>query len=335
MFKADEGRSQKTVKILLAGVIAAGVSAATGPARAADTYPGKPIRIVCPFPPGGGADSVARLLGQKLSDRSGRAVVIDNRAGASGAIGAAIVAKATPDGHTILLGSASILAAGPALQGRSYSAIAAELSPVSMVGTIAYVLAAHPSIPAKSVAEFIRYAGSQRGRVTYTSSGVGSASHLAMELFRSMARIDLTHVPFKGSSPAAIALIAGEVQAGFNNMVPALPHVKSGRLRALGVSGPERWAGLPDVPAISASGLPGYEALQWYGVMLPAGTPGAIVGRLHDEIGAILQLPEVRGQLTSEGGEVVAGTTREFAAFMEREIDKWTKVVKAAGIRAE
>jgi len=313
----------------------AAMAAAPSPARPAAAYPSKPIRIVCPFPPGGGADAMSRLLGQKLADRWGKPVVIDNRAGASGNIGAGIVAKAVPDGHTILLGSASILAASPALQGRSYRAITAELAPVSLFGRIAYVLAAHPSIAPRSVAELLKHAAAQPGRINYSSSGVGSASHLAMELFKSMGRVDLTHVPFKGSNPAAVALIAGEVQVGFNNMVPALPHVKSGRLRALGVSGPARWSGLPDVPTIAASGLPGYEALQWYGVLVPAGTPGAVVGRLNEAVQAILQLPEVKEQLAAEGGEVVGGTPQEFAAYMEREIGKWMKVVKAANIRPE
>jgi tripartite-type tricarboxylate transporter receptor subunit TctC len=322
-------------RLVLLGAIAAGVWAMASAARAADVYPSKSIRIVCPFPPGGGADAMSRLLGQKLTDRWGRPVVIDNRAGASGNIGAGIVAKAAPDGHTILLGSASILAASPALQGRPYRAIAAELAPVSLFGRIAYVLAAHPSLPARTVPDLLKHAAAQPGRINYPSSGVGSASHLAMELFKNMARVDLTHVPFKGSAPAAIALIGGEVQVGFNNMVPALPHVKSGRLRALGVSGPARWSGLPDVPAIAASGLPGYEALQWYGVLLPAGTPAAIVSRLNEAIQTVLQLPEVKEQLASEGGEVVGGTPKEFAAYMEREIAKWTKLVKAANIRPE
>jgi tripartite-type tricarboxylate transporter receptor subunit TctC len=278
---------------------------------------------------------MSRLLGRKLTDRWGKPVVIDNRAGASGNIGADIVARAVPDGHTILLGSASILAASPALQRKTYHAITAELAPVSLFGRIAYVLAAHPSIPPRSVADLLKYAAGQPGRINYPSSGVGSASHLAMELFKSMGRVDLTHVPFKGSSPAAIALIGGEVQVGFNNMVPALPHVKAGRLRALGVSGPTRWSGLPEVPTISASGLPGYEALQWYGVLLPAGTPAAIVDRLNEAIQSVLALPEVKEQLAAEGGEVVGGTPKEFAVYMEREIGKWTKVVKAAGIKAE
>ena len=330
---------RKSRKVVLTGAFAGSLSAAmvlaAGPVHAADSYPSKPIRIVCPFPPGGGADAVARILGDKLSARTGNPVIIDNRAGAGGAIGAGIVAKAEPNGYTLLLGSSSVLATGPALQGRSYQAVASEFSAVSLIGKIAYVLVTHPSIPANSVAEFIRYAASSSERINYASSGVGTASHLAMELFKSMARIDLLHVPFKGSSPAVIALIGGQVQTGFNNMVPVLPHIRSGRLRALGVSGPRRWSGLPDVPTIAASGLPGYEALQWYGVVLPFGTPRAIADRLHDEIGAILQMPEVREHLSSEGGEVIGSTPEELARYMEQEIAKWTKVVKAANIRAD
>jgi tripartite-type tricarboxylate transporter receptor subunit TctC len=335
MSKPEGGCSRAGATIFLAGAIAGSVSAAPAPVRGADDYPNRPIRIVCPFPPGGGADTVARLLGDKLAARSGRPVIIDNRAGASGAIGAGIVAKAAPDGYTALLGSSSILAASPALQGQSYRAIAGDFSPVSLISKISYVLVIHPAVAAKSVAEFVRNAGAQPGRINYASSGIGTASHLAMELFKNMAQIDLVHVPFKGSSPAVIGLIGGQVQAGFNNLVPALPHVKSGRLRALGVSGPTRWSGLPDVPTIAASGLPGYEAVQWYGVLLPVGAPRAIVHRLHQEIGTILQLADVREHLTSEGGDVVGGTPQEFAAYMEQEIEKWTKVVKAANIRAE
>jgi tripartite-type tricarboxylate transporter receptor subunit TctC len=333
MRKPDQHRRRNAVNIFLAGIIAGG--AATGAVRAAEVYPAKPVRIVCAFPPGGGADTVARILGEKLAERSGKPFVVDNRPGAGGTIGAGIVAKAAPDGYTLLLGSSSILATGPALQGRSYESVAAEFSPVSLVSRISYVLVVHPAVPAKSVAEFISYAGAQGGRINYASSGVGTASHLAMELFKNMAHVDMAHVPFKGSSPAVISLIGGQVQAGFNNLVPALPHVKSGRLRALGVSGAARWSGLPDVPTIAASGLPGYEAVQWYGVMLPAGAPRAIVDHLQREIGAILQLADVREHLTGEGGEVSGSTPREFAAYIKQEIEKWSLVVKAANIRAD
>lgn len=335
MCKPDKPRSRNAVSILLIGTIVGSVSVATGPVRAADHYPSKPIRIVCPFPPGGGLDFVARTVGGKLSERSGAPVIIDNRPGASGAIGANIAAKAAPDGYTVLFASSSTLAANPALHGQSYQAIAGDFSPVSLVSRISYVLVVHPSVPSKSIAELIRFANSQPGRINYASSGTGSASHLAMELFKNTAAVDLVHVPYKGSSLAVISLVGGQVQAGFNNLIPALPHVKSERLRALGLSGPARWAGMPDVPTIADSGLPGYEAVQWYGVLLPVGTPRAIVNHLNQEIGAILKLPDVRERLESEGGDVIGSTPQEFAHYIESEIGKWTRVVKAAKIHAD
>ncbi len=319
---------------ILCGALAGSWSMAVSQARAADGYPSKPIRIVCPFPPGGGLDFVSRTLGEKLAERSGQPVVVDNRPGASGSIGASIVAKAAPDGYTVLLASSSTMAVNPALQRLSYKTIIGNFAPVSLVSRVPYVLVVHPSVPAKSVAELIRLARSQSGRINYASSGTGSASHLAMELFKNMAGVDLTHIPYKGSAPAAIDLVGGQVQAGFNNLIPALPHVRSGKLRALGMSGPARSAAMPDVPTIAESGLPGYEALQWYGVLLPARAPGAIISRLHQEIGAILQLPDVRERLTHEGGDVIGSTPEQFAGHIESEIAKWTKVVNAADIRA-
>lgn len=309
------------------------VAAATRKGPAND-YPNKPIRLVCPFPPGGGLDFVARTLGEKLAARWGQAVVVDNRPGASGLIGAGIVAKSSPDGYTVLVASSSTLAASPALRRQSYLETMREFAPVSLLSRIPYVLVVHPSVPAKTVGDLIRYAKSQPGRVNYSSSGTGSASHLAMELLKSMAGIDMVHVPYKGSSPAAVALIGGQVQSGFSNLVPALPHVKSGRLRPLGVSGPARSAVMPDVPTIAESGLPGYEALQWYGVLLPAGTPRPTLARLHQAIVEILQLPDVRARLMHEGGEVIGSTPGELASHVRSEIAKWTRVVDAANIRA-
>lgn len=310
-------------------------AAVTDQGRAADAYPSKPIRLVCPFPPGGGLDFIARTLADKLAERSGHPVVVDNRPGASGVIGASIVAKAAPDGYTIMLGSSSTLAANPALQRRPYRELIRDFAPVSLVSSVAYVLVVHPSVPAKSVAELIRLAKAQPGRINYASSGTGSASHLAMELFKNMAGVDLVHIPYKGSSPAVIDLIGGQVQAGFNNLIPALPHIRSGKLRALGVSGAARWAGLPDVPAIADSGLPGYEALQWYGMLMPAGAPRVIIDRLQHEIAAILQLPDVRERVAREGGIIIGSTPQQFAGHIEREIAKWTRVVTAANIRVD
>ncbi|OGA53215.1 MAG: hypothetical protein A3F74_07025 [Betaproteobacteria bacterium RIFCSPLOWO2_12_FULL_62_58] len=332
--RRNSGERYPVFCTILCGALAGSVLVAVSEARAADGYPSKPIRIVCPFPPGGGLDFVSRTLGEKLAERLGQPVVVDNRPGASGSIGAGIVAKAAPDGYTVLLASSSTMAVNPALQRLSYQAVIKDFTPVSLVSRVSYVLVVHPSVAAKSVAELIRLAKSQPSRLNYASSGTGSASHLAMELFKNMAGVDLTHIPYKGSSPAVIDLIGGQVQTGFNNLIPALPHVKSGRLRALGVSGPARSAAMPEVPTIAESGLPGYEALQWYGVLLPARAPRVIIDRLHQEIGAILRLPEVRERLTHEGGDVIGSTPGQFASHIENEIAKWTKVVNAANIRA-
>ena len=210
-----------------------------------------------------------------------------------------------------------------------------DFSLLSMIANAGHVLVVHPAVPAKSVAELIRLAKAQPGRINYASSGTGSASHLAMELFKIMAGVDMVHIPYKGSSPAVIDLIGGQVQAGFNNLIPALPHIRSGKLRALGVSGAARWAGLPDVPAIADSGLPGYEALQWYGMLMPAGAPRVIISRLQQEIAAILQLPDVRERVAREGGVIIGSTPEQFAGHIEREIAKWTRVVTAANIRVD
>jgi tripartite-type tricarboxylate transporter receptor subunit TctC len=330
----DGRRWQLVVAIpLVAGVATTAIAAQ--PARDAAQYPNRPVRLVCPFPPGGGADFVTRTLGEKLTERTGQAFVTDNRSGASGTIGTVIVAKSAPDGYTVLVASSSALAVNPALQGQTHKDILRDFAPVSLVSRVPYLLVVHPSVAAKSVADLVRLAKAQPARLNYASSGTGSASHLAMELFANMAGIALTHIPYKGSNPAVIDLVGGQVQAGFNNVVPSLPHVKSGRLRALGVSGPTRSAVLPEVPTIAESGLPGYDALQWYGVMLPVRTPPAIVTRLHAEISAILRLPDVRERLSQEGGEASGSSPAQLATQIETEIAKWSKIVKAANIKAE
>jgi tripartite-type tricarboxylate transporter receptor subunit TctC len=308
---------------------------AAAAASSAEHYPSRPIRIVSPFPPGGGADTVARVMADKLAERFAQGVVVDNRPGASGTIGANIVASAAPDGHTLLVASSSNLAANPALQGLTAKQVLKDFTPVSLISSVAYVLVIHPSVPAKNVAEFLRVAKSQPGKLNYATSGTGSASHLAMELFKHMGDVNLVHVPYKGSSPAAIALIGGQVQAGFNNLVPAQPHIKSGRLRALGLSSSSRWSGMPDVPTIAEAGLAGYEAVQWYGMLMPAHAPPALVDRLYREVSGILQQPEVRERMSHESTEVIGSTPAGLTRQIETEIAKWTKVVKAAGIRVE
>ncbi len=297
-------------------------------------YPTKPLRLVTGSAPGGGSDFVARALAKKLSERFGQTVLVDNRPGAGGSIGADIVAKAIPDGYTLLLNTGSAIAVNPALQRQPYE-VKRDFAPVMLVSRAPFVLAVHPSLAAKSVTELITLLKGQPKKYSYASSGMGVMSHLAMELFRNNAGLTVVHVPYRGSAPAVVDLIAGQVQLAMNNIVPTLPHVRSGRVRALAFSGPLRSPVLPEVPTVAASGLPGYEALQWYGVLLPAKVPAPIAALLHREITAVLQIPLVRTRLTEEGGDVVGGTPGEFADFIARETVKWAQVVKAAGVKVE
>lgn len=303
-------------------------------AAQAASFPNKPLRLVTGSAPGGGSDFVARALAEKLTERLGQPVLVDNRPGAAGAIGADVVAKANPDGYTLLINTGSAIAVNPALQLQPYD-VKRDFLPVMLVSRAPFVLAVHPSLPAKNVAELIQLAKAQPKKLSYASSGIGAMSHLAMELFRSMGGLQVVHVPYRGSAPAVVDLIAGQVQLAMNNIVPTLPHVKSGRVRALGVSGLLRSHVLPDAPTMAEAGLPGYEALQWYGVLLPAKVSKTIAQQLHREIVEVLRIPQVRTRLTEEGGDVVGGTPGQFAAFIELETAKWSGVVKAAGVKAE
>jgi len=312
-------------------LIVAAASAASAPPPG---YPTKPLRLVTGSAPGGGSDFVARILSERLRERLGHPALVDNRPGGGGTVGTDIVAKATPDGYTMLISTGSAVAVNPALRKVPYD-VQKDLLPVSQISQVAFALAVNPGVPAKSVAEFIQFAKSRPGKLSYASSGIGAASHLSMELFKNLAGVDVVHVPYKGSGPAALDLISGQVQVAFNNLIPTLPHVRSGRLRALGVSGLKRTPVLPDVPTVAESGLPGYESLQWYGLILPARTPQTVVTFLYRELMAILQEPQVRTRLTEEGGEVVGGTPEQFSAYIRTETAKWSKVIKAANIRAD
>lgn len=297
-------------------------------------YPNKAVRLVTGSAPGGGSDTVARTLSEKLNERFGHPFLVDNRAGAGGTIGADIVAKAPPDGYTWLVATSSSMVVNPAMQKLPYD-VERDLAPVTQISTVPFILAVNPSVPAKTVNELIQYAKSRPGQLSYATSGIGAMSHLAMELFKYMAGVNLVHVPYRGSAPAAFDLIGGQVQAAFNNLIPTLPHVKSGRLRALGISGLARAPVLPDVPTVAESGLPGFDAMQWYGVLLPAAVPKSMVTFLHREITSVLKIPAVRSRLMDEGGEVIGGTPEQYAKVIHTELAKWTKLVKAAGIRAE
>jgi tripartite-type tricarboxylate transporter receptor subunit TctC len=301
---------------------------------AAANYPTKPLRLVTGSAPGGGSDFVARALSERLTERLGQPVLVDNRPGAGGVIGADVVAKANPDGYTMLVNTGSAIAVNPALQRLPYD-VKRDFLPVMQVSRAPFVLALNPALPAKNVGELITLLKANPGKFSYASSGLGAMSHLAMELFKVMAGTTVVHVPYRGSAPAVVDLIAGQVQLAMNNIVPTLPHVKSGRVRALGVSGPLRSHVLPEVPTVAETGLAGYEAMQWYGVLLPAKTPRAVAALLHQELSAVLKIPAVRMRLTEEGGDVVGGAPAAFAAYIEQETLKWARVVKAAGVKAE
>ena len=308
--------------------------AVTGGALAQSDYPNRTVRIVVPTTPSGGSDLVARLLAPALSERWGKQVVVDNRAGAGTAIGSELVAKAPPDGYTLLMGL-STLAINPALYAKvPYDAVR-DFAPVTQAVFVPHLIIVHPSLPVKSVTDLIAFAKARPGQILFASAGRGTNQHLAMELFSTMAQIHLMHIPYKGTSPAIVDLIAGQVAVMAPSMVSALPHVRSGRLRALGVTSARRAWGAPDIPAIAEAGLPGYNSVQWIGLLAPAGTPREIVARLYRESISILRTPDSVKRLAGEGAEVVASTPDEFAAFIKTETVKWAKVAQTAGIRPE
>lgn len=300
----------------------------------AQSYPVKPIRLIVPSSPGGGTDITGRIIAQKLTERLGQQVVVENRAGAGTRIGNEIVAKSPPDGYTLLMG-VSTLATIPALyKSVPYDALR-DFAPISQVVSVPNVLVVHPSLPARSVKELIALGKSRPGDLVAGSAGTGTSPHLSLELFKSMAGIDMVHVPYKGSGPGLVALVSGEVAVLFPSASSATPHIKAKRVRPLGVTTATRTEALPDVPSIAEAGLPGYEATQWFGVLAPAGTPRAIVDRLHAEIVAALKSPDVVKQFSTQGAQIVGSSPEQFAAYIRAETQKWAKVVKAAGIKPQ
>ncbi len=298
------------------------------------TYPNRPIRIVVPLGTGGATDMTGRLFGQKLADAFGQQVVIDNRPGAGGIIGADLVAKASPDGYTLLIGSTSH-AILPGLHKKLPYDLVKDFAPVSLLVAYPLVLSVHPSVPAKSLKELIVLAKAKPGQINYASQGNGSTVHLNAELLKSMAGINLVHVPYKGTAPQIIALLAGEASLGFNTLSGVLQHLKSGRLRALGTTGEKRIPSLPDLPTIAEAGVPGFETGVWAGVLAPAGTPKAIIVKLHGELTRILQLPEVKERLSAIDFEPVGNTPQEFDTSIQKEVVKWAKVVKESGAKVD
>ena len=316
---------------LLAMLTVAGVL----PIAAAQNYPHKPLRLIVPFPPGGGNDILARSVGQRLAEKIGQQIIVDNRGGAGGLIGAELAARAAPDGYTLFLASIGNLAFTPALHAKLPYDPVRDFAPVTLLATSAFIMVVNPSVPAKSVQELIALAKARPGALNYASAGQGSSLHMTAEIFKLATGADLVHIAYKGSAPALTDLISGQVQIMFGTMPATLPQVKAGKLRALGVSGAKRSAAAPEVPTIAEAGVPGFEVLNWYGLVAPGKTPAAIVLQLNRELVKTLKSPEMIDALHAQGLEAAGGAPEKFGAFIKSEIAKYAKVVKAAGIRAE
>jgi len=309
--------------------------ALSGLCAAADGYPSRPVRLIAPFSAGGGVDIVARYLALKLTEKWGQQVVVDNRTGATGIIGTEIAAHSPPDGYTLILGNAATHAVNVSLFKKlPYDAVK-DFAPVTLIGRVPEMLVVHPALSAASVRELIALAKAKPGELTFGSAGAGSPPHLAGELFQFLAKVKLVHVPYKGSAPALADLIGGQISMYFSNILSAVPFVKSGRLRGLGVTSQQRSVVAPEIPTIAESGLPGYEDYNWYGILAPKGTPKAIVTQLHADIVAVVRGRDMEERLTKDGAEVIASTPDEFARFIREEIDRYARIVKASGLRAE
>jgi len=303
-------------------------------AHAQPAYPQKPIRLVVPFPPGGGTDILARLFGQKMSETLGQQIIIDNRGGAGGTLGTDIAAKAAPDGYTLILVSGSH-AINPGLyQKLPYDSVN-DFAPITQIATSPGILVVNPSLPVKSVKDLIALARAKPGQINYASAGSGTPPHLAGELFKVMAKIDMVHVPYKGNAPAFTDVIGGQVSLIFPTMPSAMPFIKSGKLRPIAVTSAKRSPAAPDIPTIAESGLPGYEATSWYGILAPARTPPQIVARLHEVLVSVIGAPDMQDKLAAQGLDPVGNTPQQFAAVIKSEIAKWAKVVKASGAKPE
>ena len=302
---------------------------------AAQTWPDKPIKLIVTFPAGGGADFVGRALAPKLGEGLGQPVVVDNRGGANGAIGNVAVARAAPDGYTLLLGAAGALTIAPHLYEKLDFDTFKDFVPIALVGSSPFVLAVNPKVPVSTVAELTAYAKANPGKLNAGSSGTGGAPHLALELYKSVTGAQIVHVPYKGLAPAITDLLGGQVQVLFADVGLIAPHVKAGTLRALAVTGAQRTPALPDLPTMQEAGVPGYTAGTWYGVLAPVGTPAAVVTRVNAEIGKALAAPQLRAQFAEQSVNAAGGSPADFAALIRQDYDKWGKLIREANIKAE
>ena len=311
------------------------VPALTAPSAMAQQYPSKPIVLVVPFAPGGTSELISRLVAQKLTERLGQQVVVENRPGAAGNIAMEQVARAAPDGYTLILGHIGTLAVNPAMFPKlPYDAIK-DFAPVSLIAAVPNIVTVNPAVPAKTLKEFLDLARAKPGSINYGSAGNGSAGHLAMEYLKRIAKTDMVHVPYKGTGPMLTDLLAGQTQATFTGSSPLIPHIKSGKLRALAVGSAVRIPSLPEVPTVAESGFAGFETAQWYGIIAPAKTPPAIIQKLSVEIAQVMKQPDVIARLSGDGTVMIGSTPNEFAAYISKEMKRWGEVVHDANIKAE
>ena len=318
-----------------AALLLAALGASTAFAQGAASYPVKPIRIVVPFPAGGTTDILARAVGNDMHKAWGQAVVVENRPGAGGNLGSDVVAKAAPDGYTLLVGAVSPQAINVTLYPKMPYDVMRDFAHITLIAAVPNLLEVHPSVPVKTVKELIDLARSKPGKLSYASSGNGTSIHLSAELFKTMAGVDMLHVPYKGSAPAVTDLLAGQVQLMFDNLPSSIAQVKAGKLRPIAVTTLKRSPALPDVPTIAESGLPGYDASSWFGMHAPAGTPKDIISKIHGVVTKSLQTPQMIERLSTQGAQPVGNTPEEFTEFLRVEIAKWAKVVKASGARVD
>jgi tripartite-type tricarboxylate transporter receptor subunit TctC len=298
-------------------------------------YPDKPVRLVVPYPAGGPVDALARVLGQKLSDTLGQPFIVDDRPGASGTVGSEFVAKAPPDGYTLVMGNNATHATNESLYPNLRYATLRDFAPIGLAATVTNILVVSPTLPVRSVAELIAYAKARPGKLNYASSGSGSAAHLTAEMFKLMTGTDIVHVPYKGAAPAAGDLLAGQVGLMFASAPTVFQYVKAGTLRALAVTGANRWARLPDVPTMAEAGVPGFTSEVWFGLFAPAGTPRDIVDRLNAALVTAAAVPDIRTKLAEEGFDVMTDTPEEFRVFIAAEITKWADVIKQSGAQVD
>ena len=325
------------MKTIIRALLAAAMAwlALNASAQGAATYPTKPIKIVVPFPPGGATDILARAIGAELQKAFGQTVLIENKAGAGGNPGADMVAKSPPDGYTLVMATVGTHGINMSLYSKMPYDAVKDFEPITLVAGVPNLLVVHPSVAAKNVAELTALAKAQPGKLNVASSGNGTSIHMAAELYKVMAGVDILHVPYKGSSFAVTDLLGGQVQLMFDNMPSALPHVKAGKLRALAVTSPKRSSALPDIPTMDEEGLKGFDATSWFGLLAPAGTPKDIIAKLNAAAVKALATPEMRERLASQGAEAVGNTPEQFGAFIKAEIEKWAKIVKASGARVD